>query len=36
MLQSMGHGVWVPAFAGTTQAYIRCIDTETFGPFLMV
>jgi len=32
-----GHGVWVPAFAGTTEApHIRFIDTDTFGPFLMV
>jgi hypothetical protein len=31
----MGYGVWAPAFAGATR-YTRCIETETFGPFLMV
>ncbi len=36
-LEPIEHGVWVPAFAGTTrEPHTRFIDTETFGPFLMV
>ena len=37
----MGLGVWVPApvrncALGRDDGYTRFIDTETFGPFLMV
>src|SRR5258708_6479971 len=31
-----GHGVWIPAFAGTTRNHTLRIVTESFGPFLMV